>query len=274
MLAAGTLADRVAIVTGGSSGIGKEISAELLRLGATVAIFARNEERMRVASAELGRIGTVITHQLDVRNFEQVSKGVERVVDELGKVDMLVNNAAGNFVSPAEKLTENGWRAVIDIVLNGTFFCSQAVAKHLVKRRSGGAILNLLTTYAWTGGPGTVHSASAKAGVLAMTRTLAVEWARYGIRVNAIAPGPIENTGAAQALWSTPKKREQMIGQVPLGRAGRSEEIAWAASYLLSPFSDYVTGEVLTVDGGRWLGKPVFESSPTRDAIHPLRCQR
>lgn len=169
-----------------------------------------------------------------------------------------MNNAAGNFICPAEKLSVNGWNSVVNIVLNGTFYCSRAAGLRMIESGRGGTILNIVATYAWTGGPGTIHSAAAKAGVVCMTRTLAVEWARHKIRVNAIAPGPVETEGAGSRLWASPDVREAMLRSVPRGRIGRADEIAQAAAYLVSDFADFINGEVLVIDGGQWLGKGMF----------------
>jgi NAD(P)-dependent dehydrogenase (short-subunit alcohol dehydrogenase family) len=176
-----------------------------------------------------------------------------------------VNNAAGNFICKAEDLTPNGWNAVVGIVLNGSFYCSRAVGRHMIARGEGGSILSILANYAWTGSAGTIHSASAKAGVMAMTQTLAVEWAPHRIRVNAIAPGPIESPGAARQLWGTEAAKAAIARGVPIGRWGRAEDVASAASFLVSPHAGYVTGEVLTVDGGQWLQRGTFNflSLPT-----------
>jgi NAD(P)-dependent dehydrogenase (short-subunit alcohol dehydrogenase family) len=175
-----------------------------------------------------------------------------------GAIDILVNNAAGNFICPADKLSVNGWNAVVNIVLNGSFYCSRAAGLHMIESGRGGNILNIVAAYAWTGGPLTVHSASAKAGVVAMTRTLAVEWAHHKIRVNAIAPGPVETQGAGDRLWASPGSRDAMIRTVPRGRIGESREVADAAAFLVSDFADFITGEVLVMDGGQWLGKGTF----------------
>ena len=181
---------------------------------------------------------------------------VQRVTRHFGRIDILINNAAGNFVSRAEELSPNGWNAVIGIVLNGSFYCSRAVGRHMIGRGKGGAIVSILANYVWTGSAGTIHSAAAKAGVMSMTQTLAVEWASHGIRVNAVAPGPVESPGAAKQLWSTPEAVQRITDMVPLKRWGRPEEIADAVAFLVAP--GYITGEILTVDGGAWLGRGTF----------------
>ncbi|MHB1506181.1 MAG: SDR family oxidoreductase, partial [Sulfobacillus sp.] len=171
-----------------------------------------------------------------------------------GSVDMLVNSAAGNFLVDADQLSVNGWLAVVNTVLNGTFFCSRAVGRQMIASGRGGRIVSIVASYAWTGGPHTVHSASAKAGVVAMTRTLAAEWARHGVRVNAVCPGPTDTEGA-RPLWQDPQARQRLLASIPVGRFAKPEEIAQATTYLLSPYADYVNGEVLVIDGGEWLGK-------------------
>jgi NAD(P)-dependent dehydrogenase (short-subunit alcohol dehydrogenase family) len=182
----------------------------------------------------------------------------ERVVERHGRVDLLVNNAAGNFVCPAERLSANAWRAVLGIVLDGTFFCSQAFGRAMI-RQGAGRILNVVATYAWTGMPGVVHSASAKAGVLAMTRTLAVEWARHGIRVNAIAPGPFQSDGARENLWPDPEVERAIRERIPLRRFATREEVGAHCLYLLSDACAYLTGECLVVDGGASLGQGMWQ---------------
>jgi NAD(P)-dependent dehydrogenase (short-subunit alcohol dehydrogenase family) len=174
-------------------------------------------------------------------------------------VDILINNAAGNFICRAEDLSPNGWTAVVSIVLNGSFFCARAVARHLIARGGGGSIVSILANYVWTGSAGTVHSAAAKAGVLSMTRTLAVEWARHGIRVNAVAPGPIESPGAARQLWSSEAAVDRITSRVPLGRWGQPEDVADAVTFLVSPGAGFITGDVITIDGGAWIGRGTFD---------------
>jgi NAD(P)-dependent dehydrogenase (short-subunit alcohol dehydrogenase family) len=259
MFAEMLLRDQVAVVTGGGTGIGLAISQRLGELGARVAIASRNSDNLERGSAELRRAGLdPLCVQLDVRNPEQVDEMVQRVVRHFGRIDILVNNAAGNFVCRAEDLSPNGWSAVIGIVLNGSFFCSRAVGRHMIARGKGGSIVSILANYVWTGSAGTVHSAAAKAAVLSMTQTLAVEWARHRIRVNAVAPGPIESPGAAKQLWNTPEAVERITEMVPLGRWGQPSEVADAVVFLASDRAGFITGETLTIDGGAWLGRGTF----------------
>ena len=249
---------RVALVTGGGSGIGREIALAYARRGGTVVVLGRRPEPLAETVAMVERLGQKASAEpCDVRDADAVTAVVDRVVERYGRLDALVNNAAGNFVAPAEKLSPNGWRAVVDIVLNGTFFCTRAAAAHMLPAGRG-AVLNVIATYAWHGHPGTVHSAAAKAGVLAMTRTLAVEWAPYRIRVNALAPGPIDKTGGAAQLWPTQEAAERLRSHIPLGRFGEPEEVAHAAAYLVSDYASFITGECLVIDGGGWLGRNLF----------------
>jgi NAD(P)-dependent dehydrogenase (short-subunit alcohol dehydrogenase family) len=259
MLPEGSLNGRVAVITGGGTGIGFAIASEFGRLGARLVLASRSLDHLVPSAAQLVAAGAeAITIQTDVRVPEQVEAMVAQAVAQFGGIDILVNSAAGNFVCPAEKLSPNGWNAVVNIVLNGTFYCSRAAGLRMIESGRGGNILNIVAAYAWTGGPGTVHSASAKGGVVAMTRTLAVEWARHKIRVNAIAPGPVATEGAGSRLWASPEVREAMLRSVPQGRIGTVEEIASAAAYLVSDYADFITGEVLVMDGGQWLGKGMF----------------
>ena len=251
MLPDRTFDGRVAIVTGGATGIGFAIARELTRLGARVVIASRKEENLKSAAGELG--ANAAYHVVDVRDPEAVEAMAEKVAADFGRIDILVNNAAGNFIVPSDQLSPNGWNTVINIVLNGTFYCTSAVGKRMIATNSGGAILNIIANYAWTGAPGVVHSASAKAGVLAMTRTLAVEWARHRIRVNAMAPGPVDTPGAAERLFPDPAIIEGIRKTIPLRRFATLEEVANAAAYLLSDYASYVTGEALVIDGGQWL---------------------
>lgn len=250
-------AGKVAVITGGGSGIGLGIAHRLAAGGATLALIGRDPDKLARAQSELDA-QTVITRSLDVRDHDAVDEAFTSIAEELGAVHLLVNNAAGNFVVPAEEMSPRGFKAVVDIVLNGTFYCSRSFARLVKEQGTGGAILNVIATYAWTGHPGVVHSAAAKAGVQAMARTLAVEWARYGIRVNCIAPGPTETEGAGAALWPTEEDRLSLTNSVPLKRFTTPEEVALSAAFLLSDEAAYVTGDTLVVDGGQWLGKQVY----------------
>jgi NAD(P)-dependent dehydrogenase (short-subunit alcohol dehydrogenase family) len=253
------LKDHVAVVTGGGTGIGLAVAKRLGALGARIVIGSRNAANLESGSAELLHAGLdPLTVQVDVRNPEQVDELVERTIKHFGHIDILVNNAAGNFICRAEDLSPNGWNAVVGIVLNGAFYCSRAVGRHMIQRGAGGSIVSILANYVWTGSAGTVHSAAAKAGVMSLTQTLAVEWARHNIRVNAVAPGPIESPGAARQLWNTPEAVKRITEAVPLKRWGRPEDVADAVAFLVSSHAGYITGEVLTVDGGSWLGRGPF----------------
>jgi NAD(P)-dependent dehydrogenase (short-subunit alcohol dehydrogenase family) len=249
---------QVAVVTGGGTGLGLEISRGLASLGASVVIVSRNPEHHRALIEEAARASwKVEALVLDVRESGDVRRCADGIVARHGQVDILVNNAAGNFVCPAERLSANAWRAVLGIVLDGTFYCSQSFGRSMIAAGRG-QILNVVATYAWTGMPGVVHSASAKAGVLAMTRTLAVEWARHGVRVNAIAPGPFQTEGAQSNLWPDAESERAIQAQIPLRRFADTSEVAAQCLHLLSPASAYINGECLVIDGGASLGRGMW----------------
>ncbi len=248
-----TFKDQVALITGGGTGLGLEISRSLAALGAKVTIASRSTEHhgeFLNEARERGWSADAVT--CDVREPDQVQRMTDSVLDQHGKIDILVNNAAGNFVCPSERLSARAWRAVLGIVLDGTFYCSRDVGKHMLKS-GGGTMLNVVATYAWTGMPGVAHSASAKAGVLALTKTLAAEWADRGVRVNCVAPGPFHTDGASANLWPDPKVEERIKSRIPLGRFATREEVATHCLYLLAPVSAYITGECLVIDGGMTL---------------------
>lgn len=257
MLRDGALKDQIIVVTGGGSGLGKAMSTYFLELGAKVVITSRNIEKLKDTAKELEEKtgGKVLPVQCDVRHYDQVEAMLEATLNEFGRVDGLLNNAAGNFISPTERLSSNAFDTIIDIVLKGTKNCTLAFGKHWINiKQPKATVLNIVTTYAYTGSAYVVPSATAKAGVLAMTRSLAVEWAKYGMRFNAIAPGPFPTKGAWDRLLPGNLKDEfDMRKKIPLRRLGEHQELANLAAYLMSDFSSFVNGEVVTIDGGEWL---------------------
>ena len=247
------LAEKVVLVTGGGSGLGLSMAKRFASLGARVAITGRSEERLAGAVEQIGAGDRVLALPCDVRDFAQVEAMVAGVVEKWGGVDELVNNAAGNFLSPTEDLSPNGFHAVVGTVLYGSFHTTLAVGRAMIERGQGGVILSIATTYAWTGSAFVVPSAAAKAGVLAMTRSLAVEWATYGIRSNAIAPGPFPTEGAWQALMPTPELEAEARARIPMKRFGEHDELTNLAVFLVSDAAPYINGECVTIDGGEWL---------------------
>lgn len=257
MLRDDALKGKTIVVTGGGSGLGKAMTKYFLELGANVAISSRDIDKLKNTAAELQSEtgGKCLAVQCDVRNYNEVENMLAEVLKTFGKVDVLLNNAAGNFISPTERLSANAFDTIIDIVLKGSKNCTLAFGKHWIDtKQESSTILNIVTTYAWTGSAYVVPSATAKAGVLAMTRSLAVEWAKYGIRSNAIAPGPFPTKGAWDRLLPGDlAEKFDMAKKVPLKRVGDHQELANLAAYLVSDFSAYVNGEVITIDGGEWL---------------------
>ncbi|MBI2376247.1 MAG: 2,4-dienoyl-CoA reductase [Deltaproteobacteria bacterium] len=256
MLQPGTLAHHTIIITGGGTGLGRAMAEKVSELGANVVIAARNLERLETVAREIsGKTGgQVLAVAVDVRDPDACHAMVRAAIERFGSVEGLVNNAAGNFLVTAEDLSPGGFDAVVGIVMKGSFNATQAVGRAMIEHKRGGSILNILTTYAWTGSAFVLPSAMAKAGVLAMTRSLAVEWgSAYGIRVNAIAPGPFKTEGAWNALMPDPSLEAKALERIPLGRFGQPEELANLAAYLLSPYSAYVNGDCITIDGGEWL---------------------
>jgi NAD(P)-dependent dehydrogenase (short-subunit alcohol dehydrogenase family) len=254
VFASDLLKDKVLVVTGGGSGLGAEMARRFAALGAHSVVMARKLDRLEKVAGEIRAAGGKATAlACDVRDAAGVAAAADEIEKKLGRIDGLVNNAAGNFLAASEDLSANGFRTIVDIVLNGTFHCTQAFGKKMIARGKGGAIVNIVTTYAWMGSAFVLPSACAKAGVLALTRSLAVEWACYGIRLNAIAPGPVPTEGAFSRLMPDPAFEEQARNRVPLKRFGTPREIADAAVFLLCDGAGYVTGDCLTVDGGEWL---------------------
>ena len=248
------LKGKTIIITGGGTGLGKSMANRFAELGSNLVITSRRKEVIQDASEELKAHGVdVLPIPCDVRDPEQVEEMANRAIGLFKKIDILINNAAGNFISPTENLSSNAFKTVVDIVLNGTFHCTQSIGKHMRKMKKG-VILNIVTTYAWTGSGYVVPSACAKAGVLAMTRSLAVEWAKYGIRTNAIAPGPFPTKGAWSRLAPPGLGIEKkMKNRIPLKRMGEHIELADLATFLISDQASYINGDVVTIDGGEWL---------------------
>ena len=258
-----TFDGRPVLITGGGTGMGRAFALALAERGAPVAVCGRRAEPIEETAALCRAHGVdAVASQVDVRDPERVEAWVAEVVAALGPPRMLINNAAGNFLAPAIDLSPNGWRAVIDIVLNGTFYCSTSVARSMREAGVGGSILNVIASYAWTGNPMTAHSAAAKAGVWNLARSLAVEWAPLGIRVNCIAPGPLDSEGAAERLFPTPEIRERMLADIPQRRFTTLDDVVASALFLLSDEAGHITGETLTVDGGQALGQGMFRHSP------------
>ncbi len=257
MLCNDALEGKNIIVTGGGSGLGKSMTRYFLQLGAKVVITSRNFEKLQLAADELMQEtgGEVLPLTCDVRHYEQVEHMLNDAVSQLGFINGLVNNAAGNFISPTERLSARAFDTIIDIVLKGSKNATLALGKYWIKEHVKPArILNIVTTYAWTGSAYVVPSATAKAGVLAMTRSLAVEWAKYGISSNAIAPGPFPTKGAWDRLLPGDlKEKFDPAKKIPLKRVGEHQELANLAAYLMSDYAAYINGEVITIDGGEWL---------------------
>ena len=243
------------VITGGGTGLGKSMSRRFGELGANIVISGRRKEKLEETADEFSKLGiNVLTCPGDVRKLEDVELMTSQAIDKFGKIDGLLNNAAGNFISPTEMLSPNAFKVVIDIVLMGTWNCISTIGKEMIKNKKGN-VLSIVTTYAWTGSPYVVPSAAAKAGVLAMTRSLAIEWGKYNIRFNAIAPGPFPTKGAWSRLMPPGFEdfEDGMKNKIPMKRFGERHELENLASYLMSDGSAYINGEVVTIDGGEWI---------------------
>ncbi len=256
MLKENALKGKTIIITGGGTGLGRSIGEYCLELGAKLVICSRRMEVLEKAAKEMmdKKGGTVLPVQCDVREYSEVENVIRATIEKFGSYNALLNNAAGNFISPTERLSHRAFDIVVDIVLRGSYNFTLASGKYWIENKLAATILNIVTTYAWTGSGYVVPSAVSKAGVLAMTRSLGVEWAKYNIRSNAIAPGPFPTEGAwSRLLPGDLVKKFDPAKKVPVGRVGEHQELANLAAYLLSDYSAYVNGEVMTIDGGEWL---------------------
>jgi NAD(P)-dependent dehydrogenase (short-subunit alcohol dehydrogenase family) len=272
MLPPTTFAGTTVLITGGGTGLGRAIAVEFARCGASVGIASRDAgHREQGVKAVLDAGGQAVGVGCDVRDPERIAAAFDEVEHALGPVGVLVNNAAANFPVAAERLSPNGWRAVTQIVLDGTFFCSRELHRRCVARGGTGAILNILATQAFTGGPGMAHAAAAKAGVGNLTKSLAVEWGPDGVRVNAVAPGLFPHDEMREDLKALRTDPAVDAMRQPALRTGRRHEIGWAATYLCSPFASFITGHTLVIDGGNWLRRDFVMPpvTPIRDQLSP-----
>ena len=273
----------VVVVTGGGTGLGKAIAVEFARLGAKLAIVSRSEDHRKAGVAAIEAVGAdVIDVYCDIRQPDSVAEAFDAVEARFGLPDVLVNNAAGNFPVPAEDMSPNAWRTVVDIVLNGTFYCSREFGRRHIATETPGNMIDIGAAYSWTGGPGFAHSAAAKAGVKNMVESLAVEWAPYGIRVNGLVPGLFPHEDETQAIRSVPERRKSEALRTPAHRVGQPHELGWAATFLASPYAAFVTGYTMVVDGANWqrramlmpefvpireqMGKGPFDPNPPKKA--------
>ena len=248
------LKDKAILITGGGTGIGNSIAKKYGSLGAKIAILGRREEVLKEAVDDFRNNGITASYRsCDVRSPEQISQALDFFQEEIGPIDVLVNNAAGNFVSPTEKLSPHAVDSILNIVLHGTIYMTLEMGKRWIRSKRGGVVLDIVTPYAWTGSAYVVPSAAAKAGVLAVVRSLAVEWAKYGIRHVAIAPGAFPTPATRKNLFPLEGMEKALLERIPLGRTGNLEEIANLATYLISEEASFINGEVVTIDGGEWL---------------------
>ncbi len=248
----GSFDGQVVFVTGGGTGLGKAVAAEFARLGASLFVASRRPEHLEAAEKALGTLGPVATAQCDIRQPEEVAAAFDAAVSQLGLPDVLVNNAAANFPVPAEDMSPNAWRTVVDITLNGTFFCAREFARRHLAAKTPGSIICIGASYAWTGGPGFAHSAAAKAGVKNMVETLAVEWAPYGIQVNGLVPGLFPHEDMTKDIKENLARTTEQAHSQPALRVGRPRELGWAATFLASPYARFISGHTLVVDGANW----------------------
>lgn len=267
----GAFNGQTVLVTGGGTGLGKAVAAEFARLGASMVIASRKAEHLAAGAEAMAGLGAeVLTAACDIRDPEQIRSLFDAAAERFGPgpPEVLVNNAAANFPVPADELSPNGWRAVVDITLNGTFFCCREFARRHMAAGTAGSIVNVGASYAWTGGPGFAHSAAAKAGVKSLTETLAVEWGPYGIQVNCLVPGLMPHANMPEAIAASLDRSPELDARQPALRVGRPRELGWAATFLASPYGRFITGCTLTVDGANWQRRTL-----TNPPVQTIRAQ-
>jgi NAD(P)-dependent dehydrogenase (short-subunit alcohol dehydrogenase family) len=270
-LPAGTYDGTVVLITGGGTGLGKAIGTEFARLGASIAIASRKTEHLErgvEALQAVEGVGKVLAITCDIRDPESVAAAFDTVTEELGLPDVLVNNAAANFPVPAEDMSANAWRTVVDITLNGTFYCSREFGRRHIDAGTPGSIVDIGASYAWTGGPGFAHSAAAKAGVKNMVESLAVEWGPYGIQVNGLVPGLFPHDDMTDDIKGNLDRTHEKDLCQPAMRVGRLRELGWAATFLASPYARFISGHTMVVDGANWQRR-----SLTNPTVIPVRDQ-
>lgn len=252
------LEGQVAVITGGGTGIGKEIATLFGQLGARLVLAGRRAEVLEAAAAELTAQGReVLTVPTNVREPEQVEAMVARTVERFGRLDLMINNAGANFVCPSAAISPKGWRAVVSTILDGTFYCCRYAGARMIEQ-GGGQIVSIVTPYAQTGAPGFLPSCAAKAGVVALTKTLAVEWAQFGVRVNAVSPGAVDSEGAGSRLWPDPADKEKILSDIPVHRMATPLEVAQVTAFVVSPYASFFNGSIVDMDGGQNLGKGIL----------------
>ena len=268
-LRAGTFEGQCVLVTGGGTGLGKAIAAEFARLGAAVVVASRKDEHLEAARAALAELGGgALAVRCDIRSADEVAAAFDAAEEAFGLPAVLVNNAAANFPSPAEDLSPNAWRTVVDITLNGTFLCAREFGRRHLAAGSPGSIVNIGASYAWTGGPGFAHSAAAKAGVKNLTESLAVEWGPYGIQVNALVPGLFPHEDMTADITGSLDRTSDKDACQPALRVGHRQELGWAATFLASPYARFISGHTLVVDGANWQRRTL-----TNPPVVPVREQ-